>query len=118
MRLWGNRGVSSSGTPVGADWTRGANVAAWTFSTRRAGTAASTSTASPTVRGGDYAVVEPATGAELGRLGPAPPPTTSTAPRTRAREAQREWAAAPYSERAAVLRRAAELFEQACRRDP
>ncbi len=56
---------------------------------------------------GDYAVVEPATGAELGRLGAAGPEDVDRAAR-RAKDAQRDWAAAPYAERAAVLRRAAD----------
>jgi benzaldehyde dehydrogenase (NAD) len=59
--------------------------------------------------GGDYAVIEPATGAELGRLGAATPDDVDRAAR-RAQDAQREWAALPYSERAAVLRRAGDLF--------
>lgn len=61
--------------------------------------------------GGDYAVVEPATGAELGRLGRATPADVDRAA-TRAAEAQREWAATPYDQRAAVLRRAGDLFGQ------
>lgn len=61
--------------------------------------------------GGDYAVVEPATGAELGRLGRATADDVDRAAQ-RARDAQREWAAAPYSERAAVLRRAADMFDR------
>jgi benzaldehyde dehydrogenase (NAD) len=58
---------------------------------------------------GDYAVVEPATGAELGRLGAASPEDVDRAAHV-AKEAQRDWAAAPYADRAAVLRRAADLF--------
>ena len=61
--------------------------------------------------GGDYAVVEPATGAELGRLGMATPDDVDRAAR-RGAEAQRAWAAAPYAERSAVLRRAGDLFTQ------
>jgi benzaldehyde dehydrogenase (NAD) len=61
--------------------------------------------------GGDYPVTEPATGAELGRIGRATPADVRTAAQ-RAREAQRAWAAAPYSERAAVLRRAGDLWNE------
>ena len=59
--------------------------------------------------GGDYPVTEPATGAELGRIGRATPDDVRNAARL-AKEAQRSWAAAPYSERAAVLRRAGDLW--------
>lgn len=59
--------------------------------------------------GGRYDVVEPATGAVLAELG-----TASADDLTRATElaaaAQVEWAAAPYTERAAVLRRAGDLL--------
>ncbi len=61
--------------------------------------------------GGDYAVVEPATGAELGRVGMAAPDDVDRAAR-RGAEVQRAWAAAPYAERSAVLRRAGDLFTQ------
>ncbi|TNC45253.1 benzaldehyde dehydrogenase [Mumia zhuanghuii] len=61
--------------------------------------------------GQTYPVVEPATGEELGRVGRA-----GTADVRRAAEhataAQREWAALPGSERAAVLRRAGDLFAE------
>ena len=50
--------------------------------------------------GGDYPVTEPATGAELGRIGRATPADVRAAAR-RAREAQPAWAAVPYGERAA-----------------
>jgi len=59
--------------------------------------------------GGDYEVVEPATGAVLGRLGLATPDDVERAT-VRAAEAQVAWAAAPYLERAAVLRRAGDLW--------
>jgi benzaldehyde dehydrogenase (NAD) len=61
--------------------------------------------------GGDAAVVAPATGEEIGRTGIASPTDIARAAR-RAAEAQRAWAAAPYTERAAVLRRAGQLWEQ------
>ncbi|MGH8996255.1 MAG: benzaldehyde dehydrogenase [Acidimicrobiales bacterium] len=61
--------------------------------------------------GGDYDVVEPATGGSLGRLGLATPDDVARATE-RAAEAQRSWAAASYLERAAVLRRAGDLFAQ------
>ncbi|GIH78593.1 aldehyde dehydrogenase [Planobispora longispora] len=62
-------------------------------------------------RAGDAAVVEPATGRELGRAGIAGPEDVAAAV-VRAVRAQREWAAASYEERAAVLRRAGRLFEE------
>ncbi|MET7568452.1 benzaldehyde dehydrogenase [Streptomyces sp. NPDC005492] len=58
-----------------------------------------------------YDAVEPATGKTLGRVGSATPDDVDEAVR-RAVPAQREWAARPYSDRAAVLRRAARLFEE------
>ncbi|GAA4704885.1 benzaldehyde dehydrogenase [Phytohabitans rumicis] len=58
-----------------------------------------------------YDVVEPATGATLGRIGSATAADVHKAAE-RAAQAQREWAALPYSERAAVLRRAGRLFEE------
>ena len=58
---------------------------------------------------GSYAVVEPATGAELGSLGLAGPEDVTLAC-TRAAEAAQAWAALPYTERAAVLRRAGDLW--------
>ncbi|MEV4624693.1 benzaldehyde dehydrogenase [Micromonospora sp. NPDC049523] len=61
--------------------------------------------------GGDAAVVEPATGAELGRTGIASPDDVSRAC-ARASAAQRAWAATGFEERAAVLRRAGQLWEQ------
>jgi benzaldehyde dehydrogenase (NAD) len=61
--------------------------------------------------GGDAPVVEPATGKELARTGIAGPDDVARATK-RAAEAQREWAAAGFEERAAVVRRAAALFEE------
>jgi benzaldehyde dehydrogenase (NAD) len=61
--------------------------------------------------GGDAAVIEPATGQELGRIGIADAEDVTRAA-ARAREAQRSWAATPYEVRAAVLRRAGALFEE------
>jgi benzaldehyde dehydrogenase (NAD) len=60
-------------------------------------------------RGGDYAVMEPATGAELGRMGQATAEDVAEAGLS-ALEAQREWAALPHTARAAVLRRAGDLW--------
>jgi benzaldehyde dehydrogenase (NAD) len=56
-------------------------------------------------------VIEPATGDQLAELGAASPEDVDRAAR-RAAEAQREWAATSFEERAAVLRRAGELIEQ------
>jgi benzaldehyde dehydrogenase (NAD) len=64
-----------------------------------------------TSRAGDAAVVEPATGTELGRVGIAGPEDVAAAA-VRAVRAQREWAAASFEDRAAVLRRAGRLFEE------
>ncbi|GAA5166877.1 benzaldehyde dehydrogenase [Amycolatopsis dongchuanensis] len=61
--------------------------------------------------GGDAPVVEPATGAELGRIGVATPEDLAAAA-ARAAVAQREWAATPFQERAAVLRRAGDLWRR------
>jgi benzaldehyde dehydrogenase (NAD) len=61
--------------------------------------------------GGDYAVVEPATGAELGRMGRATAEDVAEAGASATR-AQREWAAMPHTARAAVLRRAGDLWSQ------
>ncbi len=60
---------------------------------------------------GDAAIIEPATGAELGRTGRAGPDDVAQAAASAAR-AQVEWAALPHTERAAVLRRAGDLFGQ------
>jgi len=56
-------------------------------------------------------VVEPATGGVLGRVTLATPADVDAAARAAA-AAQREWAAAPHFERAAVLRRAAALWAE------
>jgi benzaldehyde dehydrogenase (NAD) len=61
--------------------------------------------------GGSYAVLEPATGDEIGNLGVAAP-TDVTVACERAATAGRAWAALPYIERAAVLRRAADLWTE------
>ncbi|TDV53800.1 benzaldehyde dehydrogenase [Actinophytocola oryzae] len=62
-------------------------------------------------KGGDTAIVEPATGAELGRTGVANASDVDTAC-ARAAQAQKDWAAATFQERAAVLRRAGTLVEE------
>ncbi len=61
--------------------------------------------------GGEYEAIEPATGGVLGRVGCATAADVRKAA-TRAVQAQRDWAALPYGERAGVLRRAARLFEE------
>src|SRR5262245_30560972 len=61
--------------------------------------------------GGDYAVVEPATGNELGRMGQATAEDVAEAAQS-AREAQREWAALPHTARSKVLRRAGDLWAE------
>ena len=65
------------------------------------------------VEGGGEAidVVEPATGSSLGRIGGAGPEDVARATQS-ALVAQREWAALPHPERAAVLHRAADLWEK------
>jgi benzaldehyde dehydrogenase (NAD) len=60
--------------------------------------------------GGDAPVVAPATGEEIGRIGLAGPSDVARAAQ-RADAAQQDWAAAPYTERAKVLRRAGHLWE-------
>ena len=60
---------------------------------------------------GDAAIVEPATGNELGRTGVADAEDVARAA-TLAAAAQRDWAAASFQERAAVLRRAGALIEE------
>jgi len=60
--------------------------------------------------GGEAAVIEPATGAELGRTGIASPADIARATRLAA-AAQPAWAATPHTERAAILRRAAGIWE-------
>jgi benzaldehyde dehydrogenase (NAD) len=59
--------------------------------------------------GGQAAVIEPATGAELGRVGLASSADISAAAEVAA-AAQQAWAALPYSRRAAILRKAAEIW--------
>src|SRR5919205_209727 len=61
--------------------------------------------------GGEAAVVEPATGEEIGQIGFAGPEDIARAA-ARASEAQRDWARRSYEERAAVLRRAGALWEE------
>lgn len=61
--------------------------------------------------GGDFAVTAPATGAEIGRIGRATPADVTRAAQSAAR-AQREWAATPHAQRAAVLRRAGRIWEE------
>ncbi|MGH8867052.1 MAG: benzaldehyde dehydrogenase [Actinomycetes bacterium] len=61
--------------------------------------------------GGDSPVVAPATGEELGRVGLADASDLERAT-VRAAAAQQEWAATSFEERAAVLRRAGDLFEE------
>jgi len=60
---------------------------------------------------GDRAVTAPATGAELARVGLAGPADVATAAE-QAAAAQRDWAAHPYTERAAVFRRAGDLLTE------
>jgi benzaldehyde dehydrogenase (NAD) len=62
-------------------------------------------------KGSEIRVMAPATGAELSRLGGAAPADVKGAA-GRAREAQRAWAKVPYMERAAILRRAGDLWTQ------
>jgi benzaldehyde dehydrogenase (NAD) len=64
-----------------------------------------------TSQGGTAAVIEPATGNELGRIGIATPADVIRAVQ-KASEAQRAWAATPHTERSAILRRAALLWEE------
>jgi benzaldehyde dehydrogenase (NAD) len=60
---------------------------------------------------GDYAVVEPATGDELARMGQPSAADVATAAASAA-DAQRAWAATPYPARAAVLRKAGDLWTE------
>ena len=60
--------------------------------------------------GGDAPVVEPATGAELGRAGIASPADIAAATAAAA-AAQPAWAALPHTERAAILRRAGDIWK-------
>jgi benzaldehyde dehydrogenase (NAD) len=59
--------------------------------------------------GESYPVVSPSTGEQLALMGRATPGDVSRAA-VRAQEAQKAWAAAPYNDRAAVLRRAGDLW--------
>jgi benzaldehyde dehydrogenase (NAD) len=59
--------------------------------------------------GGEAAVIEPATGAEIGRVGVATPADVARAAQIAA-DAQPGWAATPHTERSAILRRAADLW--------
>ena len=61
--------------------------------------------------GGEYAVTEPATGDELGKMGSATPGDVERAAEL-AVEAQKEWAATSVEERAGVMRRAGDLFSE------
>src|SRR5262249_44726425 len=61
--------------------------------------------------GGDAAVTEPATGQEIARTGIGNAEDIAGAC-ARAAAAQRGWAAVPFEERAAILRRAGSLFEE------
>ena len=61
------------------------------------------------VSGGAAAVVEPATGAELGQVGIAAPADIAAATAAAA-AAQPAWAALPYTQRAAILRKAGEIW--------
>jgi len=60
--------------------------------------------------GGAAPVIEPATGAELGRTGIASPADVAAAAAAAA-AAQPGWAATPYTERAALLRRAGDIWK-------
>ena len=59
--------------------------------------------------GGEYDAIEPATGKTLARVGAATAADVHKAAESAA-QAQREWAALTYDRRAAVLRRAGDLF--------
>ena len=61
--------------------------------------------------GGTIPVVEPATGIEIGRVGAASLGDLEQSV-ARAREVQTDWAAVSFTERAAVMRRAADLWTQ------
>ena len=62
-----------------------------------------------TASGGDAAVMEPATGGELGRTGIGGPADIANAAR-QAAAAQAAWAATPHSARSALLRKAADIW--------
>ncbi len=59
--------------------------------------------------GGEAAVIEPATGEEIGRTGIAGPEDVARAAQIAA-AAQPAWAATPHTERSAILRRAADIW--------
>ena len=59
--------------------------------------------------GGESAVIEPATGRELGRIGIATSGDVTRAVKLAA-AAQPAWAALPHTERSAILRRAADIW--------
>ena len=59
--------------------------------------------------GGEAAVIEPATGEEIGRTGIAGPEDVAHAAQIAA-AAQPAWAATPHTERSAILRRAADIW--------
>lgn len=61
--------------------------------------------------GGEIASVEPATGETLAMVGMASPEDVARAAASAA-EAQKAWAATPHPQRAAVMRKAAQLWEQ------
>ncbi|MBW8805479.1 MAG: benzaldehyde dehydrogenase [Catenulispora sp. 13_1_20CM_3_70_7] len=61
--------------------------------------------------GGTIEVVEPATGAVLGAVGRAGADDVAAAAES-ASEAQKQWAATPHTQRAAVLRKAAQLWSE------
>ena len=87
--------MSTSTLLDGADWAGNIFVAgSW-----RAGSA------------GDAPIVEPATGQELGRTGRAGVDDVAAAASSAA-EAQPGWAALPHTQRAAVLRKAGDLFTE------
>src|ERR1700710_1812418 len=87
--------MSTSTLLDGADWT--GNI--FVEGTWRPGSA------------GDAAIVEPATGEELGRTGRAGVDDVATAAAS-ASEAQRGWGAPPHPARVAVLRKAGDLFTE------
>lgn len=59
--------------------------------------------------GGTVPIIEPATGAEIGETGSASGADVARAARS-AKEAQVAWAAMPHTQRAAILRKAGDLF--------
>lgn len=75
-------------------WSGKVNIGGWTSAT-----------------GGTHAVMEPATGDTLEHIGRADADDVARAT-LRAAAAQSAWARAPYTERAAVLRRAGDLFTE------